>query len=126
MVASAAASMMTKMAKTCPSYEPGNSPYQSGAGRVNAANYLAGGVHFGPFTSRNITPDLSGKPAGLTGDEFVQALRIGHDSEPPHDLLQVMPWPVYRNMTDRDLRSIYEYLTTIPHAMPGICSGAGQ
>jgi hypothetical protein len=40
-------------------------------------------------------------------------------------LLQVMPWPVYRNMTDRDLRAIYEYLRAIPcvEGDPGI-SGA--
>jgi hypothetical protein len=31
-----------------------------------------------------------------------------------HDLLQVMPWPVYRHLTDHDLRAIYEYLRAIP------------
>ena len=25
-----------------------------------------------------------------------------------------MPWPVYQDLTDRDLRAIYEYLRTIP------------
>jgi hypothetical protein len=30
------------------------------------------------------------------------------------DLLQIMPWPVYKNMTDHDLRAIYEYLSAIP------------
>ncbi len=30
------------------------------------------------------------------------------------DLLQVMPWPIYKNMTDHDLRAIYEYLSAIP------------
>ncbi len=29
-------------------------------------------------------------------------------------LLQVMPWPVYGKMTDRDLIAIYEYLSAIP------------
>ena len=111
---------------TCPSYQPGNSPYQNGHGAVNTMNYLAGGVQFGPFTSKNITPDATGRPAGLTADEFVQVLRTGHDPDVPAQLLQVMPWPVYRNMTERDLRSIYEYLSTIPHALPGACSGAGQ
>jgi hypothetical protein len=28
--------------------------------------------------------------------------------------LQVMPWPVYGKMSDRDLRAIYEYLRAIP------------
>jgi hypothetical protein len=30
------------------------------------------------------------------------------------DLLQVMRWPFFRNMTDHELRAIYEYLTAIP------------
>jgi mono/diheme cytochrome c family protein len=25
-----------------------------------------------------------------------------------------MPWPVYRNMTDEDLKAIFAYLKTIP------------
>jgi hypothetical protein len=35
---------------------------------------------------------------------------------PPFDgnLLQVMPWPIHRNMTDHDLRAIYEYLSAVP------------
>jgi hypothetical protein len=35
---------------------------------------------------------------------------------PPFDgsLLQIMPWPSYHNLTDQDLRSIYEYLSAIP------------
>ena len=28
--------------------------------------------------------------------------------------LQIMPWPVYRNMTNHDLRAIYEYLSAVP------------
>lgn len=31
-----------------------------------------------------------------------------------NDLLQVMPWPVFRHMTDREHRAIYEYLRAIP------------
>ena len=30
------------------------------------------------------------------------------------DILQVMPWPVYRHMRLVDLRAIYEYLRAIP------------
>jgi len=35
---------------------------------------------------------------------------------PPFDgsLLQIMPWPTFQNMTDHDLRAIYEYLSAIP------------
>jgi hypothetical protein len=112
---------------TCPSYATGHNPFAGGDGQINGDNYLAGGVPFGPFiTSRNLTPDGSGKPAGLTFDEFLHALRTGEDPDQPGDLLQVMPWPIFRNMTDRDILAIYTYLESIPPAEPGDCSGAGQ
>ena len=86
--------------------------------QINTAGYLAGGTQFGPFTSRNITPDEDGLPAGLTWPEFKRVIRTGHDPDNAHPqfgpLLQVMPWPVYRHMTDRDLQAIYEYLRSIP------------
>ena len=30
------------------------------------------------------------------------------------DLLQVMPWPTFSHMTDKDIEAIYEYLSAIP------------
>jgi len=104
---------------TCPPYTPDHDPFTGGDGTPNAANYLAGGTPFGPFVSRNITPDVSGKPAGLTRNEFIELLRKGHDPENPGELLQVMPWPVYGRMIKRDLEAVYEYLSAIPHAEPG-------
>jgi cytochrome c553 len=113
---------------TCPTYTPGHNPYDGiGDGQINGTNYLAGGVAFGPFiTSANITPDSSGKPAGLDFDEFLHVLRTGQDPDNPGALLQVMPWPILRNMTDHDIRAIYEYLSSIPHADPGNCGGPGE
>jgi hypothetical protein len=101
---------------TNPPYAPGGDPFQGQPEHINTAGYLAGGVHFGPFVSRNITPDDEGLPAGLTFPEFRHVLRTGHDPDDPsgESLLQVMPWPVFRHMTDRDLRAIYEYLRAIP------------
>jgi hypothetical protein len=29
-------------------------------------------------------------------------------------VLQIMPWPVFQNMSDHELRAIYEYLSAIP------------
>jgi hypothetical protein len=29
-------------------------------------------------------------------------------------LLQVMQWPIFQNMTDRDLLAIYSYLSALP------------
>src|SRR5205814_7975139 len=105
---------------SCPSYTPGQNPFDGkGDGRYNASNYLAGGVPFGPFLkSPNLTPDATGKPEGHTFDAFRTALRTGNDPDDPSRKLQVMPWPVYRNMSDHDLQAIYEYLRSIPHAEP--------
>ena len=94
--------------------------------QVNVACYLAGGTPFGPPgpgtpVSRDITPWEDGKPAGLTLDEFVHVIRTGEDPDNPGQVLQVMPWPVYQAMTDRDLRAIYEYLSSIPAIDANIC-----
>jgi hypothetical protein len=102
---------------TNPSYAAGGNPFFGQPEQVNTTNYLAGGTAFGPFVSRNITPDAEGKPAGLTRDEFIQLMRTGFDEDEGR-LLQVMPWPVYGKMTDQDLKAIYEYLSAIPHAEP--------
>jgi hypothetical protein len=102
---------------TSPPYAPGGNPFQGEREQINVEKYLAGGTPFGPgIVSRNLTPDANGHPAGLTRQQFINAIRTGHDyeSSDPNDLLQVMPWPVYRNMTDTDLKAIYEYLRSIP------------
>lgn len=103
---------------TAPSYAAGGDPYLGQPKMVNKDAYLGGGAPFGPFvTSRNLTPDASGKPAGLSYAEFVDVLRNGTDPDAVHGAgvpLQVMPWPVYQSMTDRDLQAIYTYLSTIP------------
>jgi hypothetical protein len=100
---------------THPAYVPGGDPFQGQPTQINAAEYLAGGRQFGPFiTSRNLTPDSTGLPAGLTFEQFQNVLHTGNDPDHPGRLLQVMPWPVFGNMVDRDMRAIYEYLRAIP------------
>lgn len=105
---------------TNPPYAPGGDPFAGEPEQINVPCYLSGGTAFGPFTSRNLTPDANGLPAGLTLEEFLHVLRTGEDTtspfNPPFDggLLQVMPWPVYGKMTDRDLKAIYEFLSAIP------------
>lgn len=100
---------------TNPPYAPGGDPFEGEPEQINVDGYLAGGTAFGPFISANITPDDHGLPAGLTFQEFKAVLRTGHDPDEPGELLQVMPWPVYGKMTDRDIKAIYEYLSAIPH-----------
>jgi hypothetical protein len=89
--------------------------------------------------SRNLTPDSTGLPEqGADYGEFVDSMRYGIDHDhlhpncggavttncfnPPFDgnKLQIMPWTAFQNLTDRDLRAIYEYLRAIPCiASPG-------
>jgi len=92
--------------------------------------------------SRNLTPGCDKAPCsnplpegGHTLEEFQRIIRTGHDFDQAHpacstgklgaegcilsppfnaDLLQVMPWPTYANMSDDDIRAVYEYLRAIP------------
>lgn len=117
---------------SCPTYLPGHNPFEGGDGHYNSVNYLAGGVNLGPgeggddIVSANLTPDENGKPAGLDLDEFITLIRTGHDPDEGGEILQVMPWAIFRHMTRHDLESIYEYLRSIPPAEPGSCSGPGN
>ncbi len=107
---------------TNPSYTPAGDPFMGKPKQVNVAHYLAGGQLFGPFISRNLTPE-HGLPAGHTLVEFKKILRTGIDYDKLHPqispLLQVMPWPTYQNMSDHDIEAIYAYLKAIPPAKPG-------
>jgi hypothetical protein len=114
---------------TSPSYLQGGNPFMGETKLVNTEHFLAGGTPFGPVVSRNLTIDrTSGLPAGLTLAQFLETMRTGKDQKNLHPQLsprlQVMPWPVYQDMIDRDLRAIYEYLGAIPHAEPPPASTA--
>lgn len=107
---------------TWPQFAPGGNPFLGDEEEINTPVYMAGGRPFGPIVSNNITPDATGRPAGMTFDEFEFVMRSGVDRDhsippvpsPDNDLMQVMPWPVFRNMSDRDMRAVYEYLSAIP------------
>ena len=123
-------------------FAPGGNPYFGQPTKINPATYLGGGRDFGGYPaptsplhiiSRNLTPDKTGLPeGGHTFEEFVEIIRTGTDMDHLHPTctgapnancvpfpfdgsrLQIMPWPIYGNMTDHDLRAIYEYLSAVP------------
>jgi hypothetical protein len=123
-------------------FAPGGNPYFGQAKVINQATYLGGGRDFGPVVpgsphiiSRNLTPDKTGLPeGGRSFADFVLTMRTGVDLDHLHppcspgatnytgcipapfrgDLLQTMPWPGLQNLTDHDLRAIYEYLSAVP------------
>ena len=124
---------------TCPSFVGHadiDNPFVTGGtldevdtpGPVNRVNYFAGGVHFGPFVSKNITPDPNeeNRREGLTLEQFLAVMKTGHDPDQSGQILQVMPWPIFRHMTTHDLRAVYEYLNAIPHAELGTCNGPAE
>ena len=95
---------------------------------------LYAGPGLGPnIITRNLTPDRTGNPEGGNDlDTFIKIIRTGHDFDQLHlncggnvtdncylppvngAVLQVMPWPLYKNMTDRQLTAIWTYLSTVP------------
>src|SRR5436190_23191508 len=113
---------------TAPSYAAGGNPFFGQPEQINAPCYLAGGVPFGPpgapiAVSRNLT--LSARIRTL--EQFTDILRHGTDLRTPPDgnpILQVMPWPVYGKMSDREIAAIYEYLNAIPliNPRPAACT----
>lgn len=122
----------------------GGNPFFGQPKKVNPATYLGGGRNFGQLAgsgpqapniiSRNLTPSTkTGLPEGdHTFEEFLTILRTGKDFDHLHphcsatvttnclngpfdgDLLQVMPWPNTQELTDHDIRAIYEYLRAVP------------
>ena len=102
-------------------FAPGGDPFQGQPKLINQAAYLEGGTPlFGPFfIPRNLTPDKTGRAeGGASFEEFLGIMRTGIDPDHAHPqfgpYLQVMPWPAFQEMTDHDLRAIYEYLSAIP------------
>jgi hypothetical protein len=104
---------------TGPSYESGHDPFQGGDGKVNAAGYLKGRPRAASgIVIPDLTPDARGLPGGLTLEQFADAMSTGHDPNQPDSILQIMPWPVYRNMLRCDEVAIYEFLKAIPSSQP--------
>jgi hypothetical protein len=124
-----------------PEYLSGGNPFfNQHPPVVNPASYLGGGTTFATFPngaviqSRNLTPDKTGRPEGGGSlQEFMTIMRTGKDFDHIHppcptigpdgcvqpfvgdgNLLQIMPWPAFAGMSDKDLEAIYEYLSAIP------------
>jgi len=74
----------------------------------------------GRIVAPNLTPDRETGTGDWTDDMFARAIRegIGHDGRA---LFPLMPYSVFRNMSDEDLASVVVYLRTLPpvrHELP--------
>ena len=70
---------------------------------------------WGTSFAANLTPDDTGI-GSWTEAQFLTAIRKGlyKGLEGSRPLLPPMPWEVYRNLNDDDLKAIFAYLKTIP------------
>ena len=69
---------------------------------------------WGTSFAANLTPDDTGI-GSWTEEQFFIAIRKGKYKglEGSRDLLPPMPWPVFAQMTDEDLKAIFAYLKSI-------------
>ncbi len=101
---------------------------------LDVNNPVYAGPGNGPLIiTRHRTPDHTGNPEGGNDlAKFMTILRTGHDFDALHpncggpvtdvcynfpingDVLLIMPWDKFQNMTDYQLTAIWTYLSTVP------------
>jgi mono/diheme cytochrome c family protein len=83
-------------------------------GLVAAVTMTAWSGPWGVSFTSNLTPDPETGMGKWTEQNFVDSIRNGKVMGKGRPLLPPMPWPMYRNLTDDDLKAIYAYLRSIP------------
>ena len=81
---------------------------------VAAGTNTAWAGPWGICSRTNLTPDKNTGLGIWTEDMFVRAIRTGRHMGVSRPINPPMPWAVYRNWTDEDIKSVYAYLRTIP------------
>jgi hypothetical protein len=81
---------------------------------AGSASFTAWVGPWGISYTANLTPDENTGIGIWTEDMFLRAIREGKHMATARPILPPMPWPVYRNMTDDDLKAIFAYLKSIP------------
>jgi len=69
---------------------------------------------WGKTYAMNLTPDANTGIGIWTEDMFIRAIREGRHMGQSRPIMPPMPWTVYRNLNDEDLKSVYAFLRTIP------------
>lgn len=79
-----------------------------------AATMTAWAGPWGISYTANLTPDPeTGISGTYTEEQFIMTIREGKKQGRGRMILPPMPWPVIRNLTDEDLKSIFAYLQTL-------------
>lgn len=69
---------------------------------------------WGTSYTANLTPDPETGTGSWSAQQFVDTVRNGRHLGNERPLLPPMPWMMFRNLTDEDLKAIFAYLRTIP------------
>ena len=88
----------------------GKGPWVAAAAATNTAWAGPWGVSF----TANLTSDPETGLGKWTPETFIAAIRTGRHEGQGRPILPPMPWPMYRNATDEDLRAVFAYLRSIP------------
>ena len=79
-----------------------------------SASMTAWAGPWGISYTKNLTPDKGTGLGSWTEQQFVDTIRNGREQGRGRQLLPPMPWQMYRNLSDADLKAIFAYLKTIP------------
>jgi hypothetical protein len=69
---------------------------------------------WGTSFAANLTSDQNTGLGIWTEEMFLNAIRQGRHMGVSRPILPPMPWQVFRNLTDEDLKAIFAYLRTVP------------
>jgi mono/diheme cytochrome c family protein len=75
----------------------------------------------GVWVGGNLTPDKETGLGKWSGDQIVVALTKGKTPD-GRSLSEIMPWPAFSHLTEKDVRAIAAYLKSLPavkNAVPG-------
>ena len=81
---------------------------------VAAPTMTAWSGPWGVSFTANLTPDKETGLGKWTESTFIQTIRTGRHMGRGRPILPPMPYPMYKNFTDEDLKAIFSYLQSIP------------
>src|SRR5688572_16404991 len=93
-----------------PQLKPLQDPWEWSGSKTNTAFAGPWGVSF----TANLTPDPETGLGKWTDETFIRALRTGRHEGQGRPILPPMPYPMYRQATEEDLRAIFAFLRSIP------------
>ena len=90
-------------------------PAKLPAGIMAGTNHTFTAWHgdWGVSFTANLTPDQNTGIGIWTEDMFIRAIREGKHMGQSRPILPPMPWQVYRNWTDEDIKAVFAYLKSL-------------